>query len=389
MKIEQDWLKDARLRRLFSTVEAAGGEARVVGGAVRDALLGRPVGDIDLACNLTPEQITKACEAEGLKVVPTGIKHGTVTVVIDHTPFEVTTLRRDEKTDGRHAEVAFTDSWQEDAARRDFTMNALYCNAQGDVTDFFTGLEDLKAGRVRFVGNPLQRIREDVLRILRFFRFHAHYGQGEPDAPGYTACGMLAPTLHTLSRERVRAELLKLLKAPNPVPVVKLMIECGAVHSLKLPLRNHQALAALVDYETSLKSPDALRRLFALMDDGANLARFASELRLSNSEADRLRDMAQPLLLSTDEIALRRHAYWHGPQMVADHLVLHGKASAELLMFLRAYKRPEFPLRGEDLMALGVPAGPRLGEQLKRIESWWAEQNFTPDKAACLAQAHV
>lgn len=384
MKLDHPFLHDVALRRVLTAMEQAGGQVRVVGGAVRDAIAGRKVGDIDLACTLPPEEVTKAAEAAGLKVVPTGLKQGTVTVIADHQPFEVTTLRRDVATDGRHAEVAFTTDWREDAARRDFTMNALYCDAAGEVTDFFDGIADLKVGRVKFVGNPLLRIKEDVLRILRFFRFHAHFGSGAPDPAGLMACGMLAPLLPSLSRERVRVELLKLLSAPAPQGVWREMIACGAIDALKLALHNVERLEALVELEERLNNRAQLRRLYALTDPETDTDELAEQLRLSGAESLRLRAMAQPMLLPKDTAGLLRQAYWHGAEVVADHLLLAGTANGGGLTALAAFKKPAFPLTGDDLLKLGHAPGPRLGELLKRLEKWWVEQDFTPDKAAFL-----
>lgn len=262
MKLDQPWLKDPAVQKVVQAIKAAGGEARFVGGCVRDAILGRKLGDFDLATTLRPEAVQAACEKAGCKVVPTGIKHGTVTVIADHQVFEVTTLRRDVATDGRWAEVEYTNDWQQDAARRDFTMNALFCDADGNVTDFFGGIDDLKAGLVRFVGEPEQRIKEDVLRILRFFRFFAHYGKGEPDASGLAACKALVSLLPALSVERVRTELLKLLQADNPVPTWQLMLDIGVFKALDLPLGNIERLDQVVRHENTLSSQ---RRLGSIL----------------------------------------------------------------------------------------------------------------------------
>ena len=259
----QPWMTEAATA---SVLGALGGTARFVGGCVRDALLGRAIVDIDIATPLLPEEVMRRLEAAGIKAVPTGLDHGTVTAVAPPRRFEVTTLRRDVETDGRHARVAFTDDWAADASRRDFTMNALFLDAEGRVFDPMGGLPDLHAGRVRFVGDPATRIREDVLRILRFYRFQAHYGRGEADPPARADCRALAPLLPSLSGERVAAELLKLLAAPDPMPTLRLMAADGVLAMLLPEARRLARLAALIPLEGI---GDPLRRLAALLDDGA------------------------------------------------------------------------------------------------------------------------
>lgn len=386
MKITGAWLNEPNLQRVITALEAGGGQVRLVGGCVRDALVGRAIGDIDLATTLTPDAVTSAAQKAGLKAVPTGIEHGTITVVCEGQPFEVTTLRRDVKTDGRHAEVVFTTDWQEDAARRDFTMNALSAAPDGEVFDYFKGVDDLKAGRVHFVGNPLHRIKEDVLRILRFFRFQAHFGQGEPDGAAIMACGMLVSLLPNLSRERVRTELLKLLAAPDPVPVWRLMMKGDVFKWLELPLGNIERLARITETEIALGLNDSLRRLWAAGSDKANSQTLTAGLRLSNAEGERLRGLSQSLLMTGGGAGLKRLVYRHGLQRVSDALITQGSASKEQLAALAAWQKPTFPLTGKDLQAQGIAAGPRMGEMLRHIEDWWIEQDFAPDKAACLGR---
>lgn len=381
MKLELEWLHRADVAKVLQAIHAAGGEARFVGGCVRDAILGRPLGDFDLATNLPPEQVMAAATQAGLKVVPTGLKHGTVTVIAEHKPFEVTTLRRDVATNGRHAEVEYTDSWQEDAARRDFTMNALFCDAQGNVTDYFSGLADLEAGRVRFVGNAGTRIEEDVLRILRFFRFHAHYGHGAMDEAALAACRSRVALLPGLSAERVRTELLKLLLAADPVPTWQVMLEIGALAALNLPLTNISALHALVTHEAALQQPTALRRLFVLCE--GDIATVARALRLSNAETLRLKAMAQSL----EKMDIFQLAYWHGVEAVTDQLFIRCEAEASVVSALASWQRPQFPLNGSHLRELGVENGPEMGRILHIMERWWVAQDFAPDLRACLAQA--
>ena len=383
MKIDQDWLRLPPVRKVLGAIAAAGGEARFVGGCVRDALSGRPLGDFDLASTLKPEVVMEACQKAGCKVIPTGIDHGTVTVVADHHPFEVTTLRRDVSTDGRHAEVEYTDDWQQDAARSDFTMNALLCDAEGNVTDFFGGYDDLKVGRVRFIGDAENRLREDVLRILRFFRFQAHFGQGELDEQGLAACRKFVSLLPTLSIERVQTELLKLLKAPNPQPVWRIMAEIGVFKSLSLPLENLARLETLVAFEQSLGWPDPLRRLWA-----ASTAEVVPLLRLSTQEKLRIKALNLcPTDLPQEWPALAKLAYFKTVATVADWLVISLKADEETLSWLESWQRPRFPLGGGDLKAMGLNPGPQMGETLHSVETWWVENNFSATADECRAQA--
>lgn len=381
MKLDQPWLKAPAVQKVMQAIEAAGGEARFVGGCVRDAILGRKLGDFDLATTLRPEAVQAACEKAGCKVVPTGIKHGTVTVIADHQVFEVTTLRRDVATDGRWAEVEYTNDWQQDAARRDFTMNALFCDADGNVTDFFGGIDDLKAGLVRFVGEPEQRIREDVLRILRFFRFFAHYGKGEPDASGLAACKALVSLLPTLSAERVRTELLKLLQADNPVPTWQLMLDIGVFRALDLPLKNISRLREVVGRECALNRVAGVRRLWAALE--RDYPEIGAKLRLSNDEAQRIKSLNSVSLTGYNT----RDAYRFGADVVIDALIVSGNATAPQVEQLESWQRPCFPLNGADLAKLGVEPGPRMGEILSKVEQWWIEQDFSADHDACLTQA--
>jgi len=300
----QPWMEAPETRAVLA---ALGGEGRFVGGCVRDTLLGRAVGDIDIATPLTPDEVTRRLNAAGIKVAPTGLTHGTVTAVASGKPFEITTLRHDVETDGRHARVAFTDDWAEDAKRRDFTMNALFLEADGAVFDPMGGLGDLRAHRVRFVGDPMTRIREDVLRILRFYRFHAHYGAGEPDPSARVACRALAHLLPNLSRERVAAELLKLLAAADPVPALRLMKEDGVLAQILPEAPRLDQLAALIPLEPA---PDSIRRLAALIGGGAE--QLAERLRLSTADRERLVVLeTRPVRidLAGDEAAQHRALY--------------------------------------------------------------------------------
>ncbi len=388
----QPWMGDTATRAVLRALAREGGAARFVGGCVRDALLGRAVKDIDIATPLVPEEVMRRLEAARIKAVPTGLMHGTVTAVVPPRHFEITTLRRDVETFGRHARVAFTDDWAADARRRDFTMNALFLDAEGNVFDPVGGLGDLRAGRVRFVGDASTRIREDVLRLLRFYRFHAHYGRGAADADARAACRALAPLLPTLSGERVAAEMLKLLAAPDPLPTLRMMAEDGVLAALLPEARRLDRLAALVPLEPA---PDALRRLGALLDSDVGAAVVAERLRLSNEQRERLAAMAAPSLavdLAGDERVQRRALHRLGADLYRDLVLLRAgqqgdAAQARRLLALAAGWRPrEFPLKGRDVTALGVAEGPEVGRLLAAVEAWWEEGDFRADRKAALAE---
>jgi poly(A) polymerase len=383
----QPWMEAPETRAVLA---ALGGEGRFVGGCVRDALLGRAVGDIDIATPLTPDEVTRRLNAAGIKVAPTGLIHGTVTAVASGKPFEITTLRHDVETDGRHARVAFTDDWAEDAKRRDFTMNALFLEPDGAVFDPVGGLGDLRAHRVRFVGDPVTRIREDVLRILRFYRFHAHYGAGEPDPAARAACRTLAHLLPTLSRERVAAELLKLLAASDPVPALRLMKEDGVLAQILPQAPRLDQLAALIPLEPA---PDSIRRLAALIGGGAE--QVAERLRLSTVDRERLVVLeTRPVRidLAGDEPAQHRALYRLGIDRYRDLVLLRAAESGAadraraLLALADRWPVPKFPLRGADVTKAGVPAGPAVGRLLSELEAWWEEGDFRADRAACLTE---
>ncbi|HJT05801.1 MAG TPA: CCA tRNA nucleotidyltransferase [Stellaceae bacterium] len=389
----QPWMSEPATEAVMRALVAEGGGARFVGGCVRDALLGRAIGDIDIATPLLPEEVMRRLEAAGIRTVPTGLAHGTVTAVVAPRHFEITTLRRDVETDGRHARVAFTDHWSEDARRRDFTMNALFLDTQGNVFDPVHGLGDLLAGRVRFVGDAAMRIREDVLRLLRFYRFHAHYGKGAADAEARAACRALAALLPTLSGERVAAETLKLLAAADPLPTLRMMAEDGVLAAFLPEARHFGRLAALLPQEPA---PDALRRLGVLLDDdAATAAGVAKRLRLSNEQRERLLRAAAPpvaLDLAGNERVQRRTLYHLGADLYRD-LVLRRAAEGgdaararALLALADAWRPLEFPLKGRDVTALGVPAGPEIGRLLAAVAAWWEEGDFRADRKAALAE---
>lgn len=374
------WLQQPALQRLFAVLAAAGGEGRVAGGAVRNALLGEEVTEIDVATTLSPEQVTQACSAAGLGVHPTGIDHGTVTVVVDHHPFEVTTLRHDVETDGRRATVKFTDDWEADALRRDFTMNALYCDARGTIFDFVKGLPDVMSRRVIFVGDPEQRIREDYLRILRFFRFHARYGHGAPDAAGLAACARLRPGLDGLSAERIRQEMFKLMSAPGAVATLKLMAERGILGQLLPYTEEWRVLGRL--------PADPLLRLAVLAQDPLAMR---ERWRLSNHEAARLEAIAallppSPALRPQEQ---RVVLYQLGAEAWRDLVrIAWARSDAalddprwkDLLELPDRWPIPALPVAGRDLLASGMSPGPEIGVMLRTLEDWWLASDFQPTR---------
>ncbi len=387
----QPWMTEPATVSVLAALGAGGAEPRFVGGCVRDALLGRQIADIDIATPDPPERVLALLEAARIKAVPTGIAHGTVTAVVPPRHFEITTLRRDVETDGRRARVAFTDDWAEDAARRDFTMNALFLDGEGRVFDPVGGFADLRAGRVRFVRDAPTRIREDVLRLLRFYRFHAHYGTGAADPAARAACRSLAHLLPTLSGERVAGETLKLLRAPDPIPTLALMAEDGVLAVLLPEATRRDRLAALIALDPDR---DAVRCLAALLpDDAAATEAVAARLRLANAQRDRLVLLAAPpwpIDLGGDERAQRRALRHLGLDAYRDLVLLRaaesGAASraAELLAEAPRRAPPDFPVRGRDAAALGVPPGPRIGELLAAVEVWWEAGDFRAGRAACL-----
>ncbi len=384
----------------MDALSAAGGPgcARFVGGCVRDALLGRTVSDVDVATTLRPDAVTAALVAAGVKAIPTGIDHGTVTAATEGHVLEITTLRRDVETDGRHAVVAFTDDWAEDAARRDFTMNALYADADGAVSDpTGAGLRDLRAGRVAFVGDAATRIEEDALRVLRFFRFLAWYGRGEADAEGLAACAAGKDRMAILSAERVSKELLKLLDADDPRQAVKLMAATGGLAVILPEATALGRFESLVRIETEqLFSHDAVLRLAALLPDDAAIAHLAAtRLRLSNAQRDRLVAAlgAAPVTSWMGPREVRRAIWRLGAAPLHDRVMLDWAASDRpaattqwraLLPMIDSWPRPSFPLSGQEVHAAGVPAGPMVGKVMREVETWWIDNDFTTDKLSLI-----
>jgi poly(A) polymerase len=387
------WLKTGPAARVLKLLNADGEEARVVGGAVRNALFDLPIGDIDIATTALPEEVNRRAKAAGIKSVPTGIEHGTVTLVIDSQPFEVTTLREDTETFGRRAKVAFGRDWARDAERRDFTVNGLSVDAEGCVYDYVGGLEDIAARRVRFIGEPSRRIAEDYLRILRFFRIHAAYGVGSPDRAGYLACIGGRSGLAGLSAERIRVEILKLMVAGGATGAVDAMVEGG----LLLPIFGGVAytgpFAALISIEHALGlDPDPIRRLGALaVVVTEDARRLASHLRLTNAETKMLDSMGHRWwrLAGMDEVRARRRLYRLGGERYRDRLLLAWARSGdaandaswrELATLPARWSAPKFPLKAADFIARGIAQGPGLGQALALAEDAWLAAEFPLDQ---------
>ncbi len=394
------WLREGEVARLLALLNSDGEEARVVGGAVRNALLQLPVAEIDLATTALPEEVMRRVAAAGGKAIPTGIEHGTVTAIIDHHPVEVTTLREDVETFGRKARVAFGRDWKMDAERRDFTINALSATADGTVYDYVGGFEDIAARRVRFIGEPQRRIEEDYLRILRFFRFHAHFGAGAPDAAGVAACVKGRGGLETLSRERVRTEMLKLFVAPRATPALVVMAETGL---LGLVLGGVPFLAS---FENVVKAeavigiePDAIRRLGALgVWVAEDAERLTQRLRLANAESERLLALEHWWRVAPRAEAQPAHAllYDLGSQSFADRVLVawsRSEAGAadsvwrELATLPQRWTAPVFQLKSADFTRRGIAAGPSLGVALRAAEQAWIAADFPTDPAALEAIA--
>ncbi len=392
------WMTAPATRKVLDALTAKGGEVRFVGGVVRNTLAGAGVTDIDLATPLTPDVVIALLEAAGLKAVPTGIEHGTVTAIADSKPFEITTLRRDVSTDGRRAVVSFTGDWREDASRRDFTMNALYASPEGEVFDYFGGIQDLEAGRVRFVGDAASRIAEDYLRILRLFRFHAWYGRGEIDEAALVAAVAGKGGLKTLSGERVQKEMLKLLAAADPIPVLRSMRENGLLReifpaAIELGRADLKRLGNLVPL-----TADPILRLTALvLLFSKDAVREAAHMwRLSNNDRDRMLALTGNYAMPESENAAKRQIYEKGAGLYRDQLLLtraaipHAVGNWQSFYDLSArWNVPRFPLDGGDVMALGIAQGPRIGELLSAVEHWWIENDFRGTREELLARLKV
>lgn len=362
--------------------------ARFVGGCVRNTLMGRAVDDFDIATQLTPDETLSALNAADIRAIPTGIEHGTITAIVDRQPFEITSLRRDVETDGRRAVVAFTQDWAEDAQRRDFRLNALYADAEGRVFDpTGGGLDDAAAGRVIFIGDADERLREDYLRILRFFRFNAWYG-AVIDAGGLAACARQADGLSKIARERIWKELKKLLSAPHPHAAVAAMDQSGVLDQVLPHHRGSDGLHDLTVTEQLLRAgPDPMLRLMSLIPRSALAVQEVGEtLRLSNDEKARLTmwaadNLAEPVGMRGQE--LRATLYWHGVQAVTDRAMLSGADVRDLLAAAKSWRRPEFPIRGDDALAVGLK-GEEIGKALSRAARVWVESDFMLEREELL-----
>ncbi|GAA5109473.1 CCA tRNA nucleotidyltransferase [Bartonella jaculi] len=407
-----DWLQHSHIQTLLRVLSLDGEEARIVGGAVRNQLLEQPISDVDIATTCLPQQIIARVEEAGFKAIPTGIAFGTVTVVAESCSYEVTTLRSDIETDGRHAKVAFCRDWQKDAERRDFTMNALYCDAAGNLYDSVGGLKDIASRTVRFIGLAENRIREDYLRILRFFRFFAWYGEGRPDVQGLKACVCLKGGLQKLSSERIWAEMKKLLMASDPTRALLWMRQSGIL-TLIFPETEKwgiDAIHSLVKTEQALGwKVDPLLRLESLLPpDSARLHKMAHRLRLSHKETTRLKEWADLEMISQDcsDDVVRKLIYLHGRQPVLDQLSLSLAAAyvdalkrneasqkaedyRKLYQLARKWQIPTFPISGKDLIEKGWAKGALLGQKLKELEVIWIESGFLIDRNGLLGKINL
>jgi poly(A) polymerase len=394
------WLRSGAAARVLTLLNGNGEEARVVGGAVRNALLNIPTGDIDIATTALPDEVIRRAKAAGIKSVPTGIEHGTVTLVVNAEPFEVTTLREDVETFGRKARVAFGRDWVRDAERRDFTINGLSVSADGVVHDHVGGLQDIAARRVRFIGDPDQRIAEDYLRILRLFRMHAAFGAGEPDRAGYLACIRGRAGLRNISAERVRMEMLKLLIADGALNAVAAMADGGLLLPILGGVAYVGAFAAMIAAERALeKKPDAILRLGALaVAVTEDAKRVAARMRLTNSETKKLDSMGHRWwrLGGMDEARAKRRLYRLGEERYRDRLMLAWARAGmdadpapwrELVTLPERWRAPVFPLKAANFVARGFVAGPALGQVLALAEDAWLAADFPLEEASLAAIA--
>jgi poly(A) polymerase len=398
---QRHWMTAPATARVLDALEAEGGAdcARFVGGCVRNTLVGRPVDDLDIATTLTPDRVTAALKAAGVRAVPTGIDHGTVTAISHHVPHEITTLRRDVSTDGRRATVAFTTDWDEDARRRDFTLNALYARRDGSIFDpTGRGVADAKAGRIVFVGDPEQRLVEDHLRNLRYFRFFAWFGRGAPDADAVAACARLKAGIDNLAAERVSKEMLKLLAADDPRAAVRLMAETGVLEVVLKAPANLARFEALAEIEgDQLFECDPVLRLAALLpDDQVAALALANRLRLSNADRDRIVAALAPTPVLKSWMSpreIRREVYRAGGAAFRDRAKLAWAASPRtaatmqwrgLIALADGWTPPQLPLTGQDVLAAGVPKGPLVGQVMQEVEAWWIDHDFLDDKLSVI-----
>jgi poly(A) polymerase len=397
-----DWMRAPETKAVMAALNKGGLNALFVGGCVRDALFeseeAEDEPDIDIATILTPEEVTIRLGAAGMKVIPTGIDHGTVTAVNNGRSFEITTLRKDVETDGRRAVVAFSQNWAEDAARRDFTLNTLLADERGRIYDpLGTGLPDLKAGRVVFVGDPAVRIAEDYLRILRFFRFYARFGKGPPDPRAIQACRAAAPRLVLLSRERITREFLAILNRPDPVNSLRLMAECGVLDMIIPATYDAQAMESLCGLQSETRLHAVAARLYLLAQSETDFAALCESLILSTALRREVQAIHKALnALGRGEIKSLKELIYRNTRIVSAQTLLlahmrglsfEAQTLQEQTAMLKSWLPPEFPLSGSDLKAAGLEQGAILGDILTRTEQWWIDRDFTPDNQACLAHA--
>lgn len=392
-------VSDKKIFRLFRAVESHGGVLRFVGGAVRNALRGMGGSDLDLATDLSPDELVEACQESGLKTVPIGIKFGTVGVVINGKVLEVTSLRKDVKSDGRHSEVEFTTDWEIDASRRDLTINAVYADEKGNVFDYYNGISDLENGIVRFIGSPTVRIKEDYLRILRFFRFYSMFGKGEIDQKALSACVENKEGLRQLSAERIRDELSKILLTPQVVKVIKIMADNGILDTILPVPKNYDKFAFLIEMcnQEHLES-NWLRRLYIVFEPDEALAEnLANRLKLSKKDKMLFVSWAQHQPQTAeflDEKSLLKLIYRYGKEFCYHKLILNLAAEKkyinnlnEILEFINAAEIPLFPIRGRDLLEKGVAPNEKIGATLKLLENEWIESGFKMSREELLQKA--
>jgi poly(A) polymerase len=390
------WLQSQTTQDLLSCIPDAHETVRFVGGCIRDTLLGLPVKDIDLATTYPPQDLLKFIEAKGFKVIPIGIEHGSILAIINSQTFEITTLRKDVETFGRHAKIAFTDDWLEDARRRDFTINALYLSPQGELYDPWGGQEDLKRGSIKFIGDPIQRIQEDYLRILRFFRFLAYFGSEIVDSPSYEACRKFSSSLKLLSRERIHKELLKLCSADNPFFAIQKMHEAKIFDTLfaKTIMFNGEPFKRLIQLEKRYMKPflfNPLRRLYSLyIFFSLDPLKKQEIFNFSNNEKNYFKSLN--VLLNKSFLADSILLYSYPESLVMDCRLIEDAMNGStqklktLLTFLKTWQKPSFPLNGHDILQLGFPASPQVGKYLHEIEDWWIKKDFLPTHSDCLQE---
>lgn len=394
-------IKNKKILRLFLVVKHHGGVLRFVGGAVRDALKNIEGGDLDFATDLSPDELVEACAEEGLKTVAIGIKFGTVGVIIDDTLVEVTSLRRDVKTDGRHAEIEYTDNWEEDASRRDLTINAVYADEKGNVFDYYNGIEDLEKGRVRFIGSASQRIKEDYLRILRFFRFYSRFGVGEPDQKALTACIENREGLKNLSMERIKEELFKMLLTPNAAVTIRIMQDNGIMNFVMPEAGAIDNLAFIKKLLDNKDVPDkALLYFFTLYQPDVSLAEnLAVRMRFSKREKQKfIRWAERKVTLSelSDEISIQKLMYETDKEFCLEKFLLIIAENKEAIPYfwekyqtIAAVSEPQFPLRGKDIIEQGVANSQAIGIILRELENQWLASNFMLSKDKLLENARL